>query len=42
MKAFGCSSMLVIVRFKVGTTNHTCAVYLPAASKRNEDGDYFW
>lgn len=34
--------MLLILRFKLHEENHTIAVYSPTASKRNQEGDYFW
>lgn len=42
MRAFACSSMVAVMRFKVGQQHHTCAIHTPSASHRNEDGDYFW
>jgi hypothetical protein len=32
----------LILRFKINEENHTIAVYSPTASKRNQEGDYFW
>ena len=34
--------MLLILRFKLHEENHTIAIYSPTASKRNQEGDYFW
>ena len=42
LKAFSCNSFLLIMRFKVNETSHTCGIYCPAPGKRNQEGDYFW